>query len=304
MLSGTCARPADTRRSDLLADEREKQKAMADSHGSFAWYELMTTDMEAAKAFYAGVVGWGAQDVSMPGTTYTLFTAGGALISGLTELSEDARKIGLRPSWLGYVAVDDVDASAERLKQLGGALHVPPTETPNISRFSIAADPQTATIALLKWLDGGQAPSAEFDAPGRVSWHELVAADLEAAFAFYRELFGWQKAGADTGPAGTYQLFSVGEQTIGGMFTKPVAEPVPFWLYYFNVGDIDAAIRRVTAGGGAILDGPIEVPGKRWIARCADPQGAIFALAGKRAHDGIGYFERVGSRKPDGETKR
>ena len=73
---------------------------MADSHGSFAWYELMTTDMEAAKAFYAGVVGWGAQDVSMPGTTYTLFTAGGALISGLTELSEDARKIGLRPSWL------------------------------------------------------------------------------------------------------------------------------------------------------------------------------------------------------------
>ena len=180
---------------------------------------------------------------------------------------------------------------------------------PNISRVSIAADPQMATIALLKWLDGGQAPPAEFDAPGRVSWHELVAADWEAAFAFYRELFGWQKAEADTGgPAGTYQLFSAGGQTIGGMFTKSVVEPVPFWLYYFNVGDIDAAIRRVTASGGTILNGPIEVPGKRWIARCADPQGAIFALAGKRAHDGIGYFERVGSRKPAGarvgETKR
>jgi predicted enzyme related to lactoylglutathione lyase len=52
---------------------------MADSHGSFAWYELMTTDMEAAKAFYAAVVGWDAQDVSMPGATYILFTAGGAL---------------------------------------------------------------------------------------------------------------------------------------------------------------------------------------------------------------------------------
>ena len=277
---------------------------MADSHGSFAWYELMTTDMEAAKAFYAAVVGWGAQDVSMPGATYTLFTAGGALISGLTVLSEDAGKMGLRPSWVGYVAVDDVDASAERIKQLGGALHLPPTEIPNISRVSIAADPQMATIALLKWLDGGQAPSAEFDAPGRVSWHELVAADREAAFAFYRELFGWQKAEADTGgPAGTYQLFSAGGQTIGGMFTKSVVEPVPFWLYYFNVGDIDAAIRRVTAGGGTILNGPIEVPGKRWIARCADPQGAVFALAGKRAHDGIGYFEVVASRKP-GETKR
>jgi predicted enzyme related to lactoylglutathione lyase len=266
---------------------------MADSHGSFAWYELMTTDMEAAKAFYAAVVGWDAQDVSMPGATYILFTAGGALICGLTQLSEDARKMGLRPSWVGYVAVDDVDASAERIKQLGGALHLPPTEIPNISRISIAADPQMATIALLKWLDGGQARPAEFDAPGRVSWHELVAADWEAAFAFYRELFGWQKAQADTGFAGTYQLFSAGGQTIGGMFTKSVVELAPFWLYYFNVGDIDAAIRRVTASGGTILNGPIEVPGKRWIARCADPQGAVFALAGKRAHDGVGYFERV-----------
>ncbi len=46
---------------------------------------------------------------------------------------------------------------------------------------------------------------------------------------------------------------------------KPAMEPVPFWLYYFYVGDIDVAIKRVKAGGGQILDGPIEVPGKRWI---------------------------------------
>jgi predicted enzyme related to lactoylglutathione lyase len=40
---------------------------VVNSHGRFVWYELMTTDMEAAKAFYAKVVGWGTQDVSMPG---------------------------------------------------------------------------------------------------------------------------------------------------------------------------------------------------------------------------------------------
>ena len=49
---------------------------MANSHGRFVWYELMTTDMEAAKAFYAEVVGWGTQDASMPGMAYTMFTAG------------------------------------------------------------------------------------------------------------------------------------------------------------------------------------------------------------------------------------
>jgi predicted enzyme related to lactoylglutathione lyase len=276
---------------------------MANSHGRFVWYELMTTDMEAAKVFYAEVVGWGVQDASMPGRAYSLFTAGGASVSGLMHLPEDARKTGLRPSWLGYVAVDDVDASAERLKELGGAVHVPPTDIPNISRFSVAVDAQMATIALFKWLEGGQEQAAELDAPGRVGWHELLAADWEKAFAFYSKLFGWRKAHADTGEVGTYQLFAAGGETIGGMFTKPEMEPVPFWLYYFNVGDIDAAIRRVTASGGTILNGPIEVPGKRWIARCADPQGAVFALAGKRAHDGIGYFEVVASRKP-GETKR
>jgi predicted enzyme related to lactoylglutathione lyase len=269
---------------------------MANSHGRFVWYELMTTDMGAAKTFYAEVVGWGTQDVSTPRVAYTLFTTGGASVSGLTGLSEEAKKLGLRPSWLGYVGVNDVDATADRIKELGGAVHVPPTDIPNISRIAVAVDPQMATIALFKWLKGGQEQPPALDAPGGVGWHEFLAADWEKAFAFYRELFGWQKAQTDTGAAGTYQLFSVNGQTIGGMFTKPTMEPVPFWLYYFNVGDIDVAVKRAKAGGGQILDGPIEVPGKRWIARCTDPQGAIFALVGKRSHNGIGYFERVPAR--------
>jgi len=269
---------------------------MANSHGRFVWYELMTTDMEAAKAFYAEVVGWGTQDASMPGMAYTLFTAGETSISGLMGLSEEARKSGLRPSWLGYVGVNDVDATADRIKELGGAVHVPPTDIPNISRFSVAVDPQMATIALFKWLKGGQEQPPALDAPGGVGWHELIAADWEKAFAFYRELFGWQKAQADTSAMGPYQLFSAGGETIGGMFTKPATEPVPFWLYYFNVGDIDVAMRRVRAARGEIVHGPIEVRGGRWMAQCTDPQGAIFALVGKRSHNGIGYFERVPAR--------
>ncbi len=271
---------------------------MVDSHGHFVWYELMTTDMKAARAFYAEVVGWGTQDASVPGTAYTLFTAGETAVSGLTNLREDAPKTGLRPSWLGYVGVDDVDASADRIRQLGGAVHVPPQDVSDISRISVAVDPQMAMIALFKWLTPGHEQPAEPGAPGRVGWHELVAADLDKAWAFYSEIFGWKKADADVSEMGTYQLFSAGGQTIGGMFAKPPAQPVPFWLYYFNIDDIDAAIRRVKAGGGQILDGPIEVPGNRWIARCTDPQGAIFALGGKRSHGGIGYFERVATRDP------
>ena len=269
---------------------------MASSHGRFVWYELATTDREAAKAFYTEVVGWGTQDASMPGVAYTLFTAGGASVSGLMDLPEDVRAMGFRPSWLGYVGVNDVDATADLIQQLGGALHVPPKDVPNISRISIAVDPQRATIGLFKWLNPDQEQPAELEARGRVGWHELLATDWERAFAFYAELFGWQKADVDIGAMGAYQLFSTGGQTIGGMFTKPPTVPVPFWLYYFNVGDIDLAMKRVKAGGGAILNGPIEVPGDRWIVQCTDPQGAIFALVGKRSHGGIGYFEPVASR--------
>jgi predicted enzyme related to lactoylglutathione lyase len=267
-------------------------------HGRFVWYELMTTDMEAAMAFYTKVMGWGAWDASVPGRAYILFSAGPAPVSGLMDLPQDARTTGVKPSWIGYVGVDDVDAAADRIKRLGGAVHVPPTDIADTSRFAIFADPQTARLALFKWRKPGQEQPAEPGALGRVGWHELLAADWEKALAFYGELFGWQKAEADVGATGTYQLFSAGGQTIGGMLTKPAIAPDPFWLYYFTVGDVDAATKRVQAGGGRVVHGPVEVPGGRWIAQCLDPQGALFALQGQRRPDPVGYFVPASSRGP------
>jgi predicted enzyme related to lactoylglutathione lyase len=111
-----------------------------------------------------------------------------------------------------------------------------------------------------------------------------LADDWQKAFGFYSELFGWQKSDAmPMGEMGTYQMFSTGGQAIGGMFNKPPAVPAPYWLYYFNVGDIDVAVERVWANGGQILNGPMEVPGGHWIIQGKDPQGAMFALVGKRA---------------------
>jgi predicted enzyme related to lactoylglutathione lyase len=147
-----------------------------------------------------------------------------------------------------------------------------------------------ATFALFKWQSPGQEQPVNLLAPGRIGWHELLAADWEKAWVFYSELFGWQKAEANISAVGPYQQFSTGGQTVGGMLNKPPTVPVSCWLYYFNVGDIDAAVKRVKAGGGQVLGGPSEVPDGNWIAQCADPQGAMFALAG---HRGFGYFKRV-----------
>jgi uncharacterized protein len=274
------------------------------SHGRFVWYELSTTDLNAAAAFYAKVMGWSAWDASVPGRPCILFSDGKTSVSGLTHLSDDARGRGAMPSWTGYVGVDDVDAAVDRIKRLGGAVHVPPTNVADISRFAIFADPQAARLALFKWLKPQQERSVEPGARGHVGWHELLATDQQQAWDFYGDLFGWQKTNADVEETGTYQLFSAAGQTIGGMLTKPPTMTVPFWLYYFNSGDIDATARRVMAAGGQIVDGPVEIPGGTWIVRCSDPQGAMFALQGKRSGNAIGYFERVASPGPSGARGR
>jgi hypothetical protein len=201
-------------------------------------------------------------------------------------LPAEARKMGAQPRWTGYVGVDDVDAATDRLKRLGGAVYVPPTDVPDVSRFSVVADPQAATLALVKWLNPGQEQPVAPTSLGHVGWHALSAVDWQKAFAFYGELFGWQKVDADVVGIGTYQLFSAAGQTIGSMSTKPPAVPMPFWLYYFNVGDIDAAVERVKA------------PGDKRIARCTDPQDAMFALTGSGRSKTIGYFGPVAADDP------
>jgi uncharacterized protein len=277
--------------------ERENSRVI-DSHGRFLWYELMTTDTKAATAFYARVMGWEPCDASAPGMSYTLFKVGEETLCGLTDLQQAAKRAGAVPKWIGYVGVDDVDAAADQVSRLGGAVYVPPTSVPDISRFSVVADPQQATFVLFKLLKPDEAKHGDPNATGRVGWHELLATNWERAFSFYNVLFGWQRADADSEAASTYQQFSAGGQTIGGMYTKPASVPMPFWLYYFNTDDVDAATKRVTAGGGRILEGPIGVPGGNRVARCIDPQGAMFALAGKRGSKAFGYFEAAAARDP------
>jgi uncharacterized protein len=276
--------------------EADVVQARDPSFGRFVWYELTTTDAEAVKAFYIDVIGWRPREVAMPG--YTLFTVGNAPVAGLASITEETKTAGVRTGWLGYVGVNDVNSATEQVRRLGGRVDVPPREVRNVSRFALVADPQGAVVALLTWLaarpqDTKEPDQQQLDMRGGVGWHELFAADGKKAWPFYGELFGWRKDEVDTDEATHYQIFSVGGQPMGGIVTESV--PRPFWYFYFNVGDIDAAARRVKAGGGRIIDGPREVPPGKWIVECSDPQGNDFGLLGKRIQNESGYFGPVGS---------
>jgi predicted enzyme related to lactoylglutathione lyase len=254
---------------------------MTGAQHSFVWYELMTSDAAAAKAFYSKVVGWNTEDVPMPGMTYTLLRTGDTQIGGLMALPKEAGDAGMKPCWVAYVGVDDADGAAAKVKRLGGQILREPADIPNVGRFAVVADPQGAAFNLFKPSQAGQRViSSE---PGHIGWHELHTTDWPKAFEFYTEMFGWLKGDAiDMGPMGTYQLFTIGGAAVGAMFNSPAAQATRFWLYYFNVGDIDAAGKRVSDGGGKITHGPQQVPGGGWIIQASDPQGAAFALYGSK----------------------
>ncbi len=257
------------------------------SHGRFIWYELITPDVDGAKRFYGDLVGWAAQDMPMPdggGEPYSMLSSNGHGVGGIMHLGEAMKAEGMPPNWTGYVCVDDCDAAAAKAAGLGGSVKRRPLDIPGIGRFAIIADPAGAVFAIMKPIPPeGSRPPSDINAVGQTGWHELFGADPSEGFPFYSDMFGWTKAGAmDMGPAGNYLLFNNQDGQIGGMMRRPDDVPASFWLYYFRVADIDAAAAKVKATGGQVLMGPRDVPNGHRIVQGTDPQGAMFAVVGKK----------------------
>ncbi len=249
--------------------------------GRFYWYELMTRDAAAAKAFYTQVVGWGVQPMEMPGMTYDMWVGSQGPTGGVVDLSADPAAAAVPPHWLAYFGTPDVDATITRALELGATVYAPAMDIPGIGRFAVLRDPQGAVFApFTPATDDMEEMDAR--AAGCFAWHELYTSDLEAAWAFYGELFGWAKAGGmDMGPAmGEYRIFGRrADEQLGGFMKKSKDDPFPpRWLYYVTVPDLTGSLARVRELGGQVLWGPMEVPGGDTVATCFDPQGAMFAL--------------------------
>ena len=244
--------------------------------GKFAWYELITTDVEASGKFYSHVVGWTTQDVGNASQPYTTFNLGSTGIAGMLDVP------GPR-GWLGYISVAAVDEHIEHIVAAGGKLLRPAQDVPGMLRFAVVADPQG--VAFVVFTPNPAMPSPERPqppTPGTIGWHELYTSSVEAAFTFYQDLFGWSLLrDLDMGAHGIYRIFDQGDRPDmgdGGIMTTSPQSPVPAWTFYFNVESVNAAIERVKGAGGTVLHGPQQVPGGGWIALAKDPQGTHFSL--------------------------
>ena len=255
----------------------------------FIWYELLTTDADAAQRFYGDVVGWKVQAGADPGMDYRMIMApDGEGIGGMLQLTDDMKAGGARPVWLGYLFVPDVDKAVSEIEAQGGKTQMP-AMTMHAGRMAMVADPQGAPIYVMTPRPPAGQPEAKstaFDrtAIGHCGWNELATADPKSAFAFYTRQFGFIDGGKmPMGEAGDYQFLNDADGMIGAIMNSAAGNRPSMWTYYFRVADIDAAKKKIEAGGGTVMHGPQEVPGGDHIIIGTDPQGAVFALVGRRS---------------------
>jgi hypothetical protein len=253
-------------------------------HGQFVWYDLMTSDPAAAQRYYPPITGWKTQkfEQSSPDMPYTMWTVDGEPVGGVAQITQEQAAMGVKPSWLPSVHVNNIDESTRKVTSLGGKVVHGPNAIPDMGRYAIISDPQGATIALYQ----PNGPTRGFDGTpsiGRFSWNELMTTDYKRAFDFYRQLFGWEQTGEamDMGGGNMYLMYGMKGKMFGGIFNRDAANMPnmpPNWLPYVYVKDIKQTVDAATRAGGKLGRGPMDIPGGGMIAILADPPGARFAL--------------------------
>jgi uncharacterized protein len=247
------------------------------ARGRFLWFEYMTPDPEAARAFYCDVVGWSLVPFDESDDPYMMFAVDGVTVGGVRALPPG---VEAPPHWLAYFGTDDLDATLAQAVGLGGAVLMPAMAMPGVGRFATLRDPHGAVFAAFQPERPPEDP-ADPTGPGHIAWMEHACGDHPAAWDFYAALFGWaQKGSTDMGHMGEYRLFTVdGERGAGGFYTVPPGMPIPpNWQPYATVADFDASLERAKALGAKVLNGPMDVPGGDRIATLMDPSRGSFSL--------------------------
>lgn len=246
--------------------------------GTFSWADLATTDAAAAKAFYTQLFGWEANDVPAgPDSVYTMLLLQGKEVAALYALPEEAQAQNIPAHWLTYISVDDLDAVAAKVPELGGTLVMPPTDIMESGRMAKVQDPTGAIVGL--WQPGTHIGARLVNIPNSMSWTELMTNDMDKATSFYTGLFGWT-AKKTFFPIKYTSFHNNGREESGMMaIPKEMGEAPPAWSIYFAVADCDATVQQAEGMGASVVMKPRGIPGVGRIAVLQDPQGAVFTVA-------------------------
>jgi len=244
--------------------------------GKFVWYDLLTDDVDAARAFYGEMFGWEFDDYGKDNHIYTIILQNGVPIGGIVA-SDQLKQDVEQSRWLSYLSVENVDAAVAKTVVAGGKSFANGTDFPERGRVGIVKDPQGALIAYVR-SDSGDPDDAE-PKLSQFFWTELWTSDLNAAEAFYTDLVSYERdAEADNAVDGSvYRVLKIGDRRRAGMLQIPFDGVLPNWLPYIMTPDPTAAAKRAESLGGRILLAP-EGTLHSGSAIIADPTGGVFGI--------------------------
>ncbi len=246
--------------------------------GSFCWFELATSDQDAAKKFYESLFGWSHADMPMgPGEVYTMFKLEGRDTGAAFTLRPEMKAQGVPPHWGIYIAAASAVESAAKAAQLGGKVLAPPFDVFDVGRMAVVQDPGGAIFNL--WQEKRQVVAGISGVPGTFCWADLVTKNIEASRQFYTGLLGWEFGVSDHDTSG-YLHIKNGEEFIGGVPPAEHQNPnaPPHWMLYFLVASVAESTAKAQELGARVYMGPMAMPNVGDLAILADPQGAVFAL--------------------------
>lgn len=244
--------------------------------GTPCWVDLGTPDIEAAVSFYGGLFGWSTPEGENAEQTggYRQAMLRDKPVAGVMPLMQE----GQPPAWSTYISVEDADATAAKVRAAGGSVLAEPMDVMELGRMAVFMDTTGAAFGI--WQSGSFIGAEIVNEPNAVVWNEVNTRDVEAAKAFYGQIFGWTYDEREF-ETGNYVSLKSGDDTVGGMIdiTGRVPEEVPnHWLVYFATEDADASIEKAKGSGGEVVFGPEDVSEVGRIAVLKDPFGAVFAL--------------------------
>ncbi|CAN5456129.1 hypothetical protein BH18ACI1_BH18ACI1_12940 [soil metagenome] len=131
-----------------MSEQAAAEQMAMPKHGEFCWNELASTNLEACKNFYTELFGWQFKEGDAAGMVYNEISIDGEKqFGGMYQMGKGFGDMSSH--WIAYVAVEDVDASAAKVTELGGSVCVPPMDIPNTGRFCVVNDPSGATVSLI-----------------------------------------------------------------------------------------------------------------------------------------------------------
>jgi predicted enzyme related to lactoylglutathione lyase len=251
-------------------------------HGQFGWVDLMSSDVEASRAFYAALFGWTSVDMATPmGPVYTNFYRSGKRVAGMGPQPPEMAAAGVPSQWNSYVIVDSVDDVTKGVEAAGGSVVMPAMDVMTEGRLAMVADPTGAVVGL--WQPQAHQGSELFDVPGAPAWNELMTRDVDRAMRFYTDVFGWRWERTDDEVE--YYIGNLDtkagddKSNCGAMPMPPLvpAEAPNVWMVYIAVADCDAAVELAQVLGAEVFFAAREMgPGR--FAGITDPSGAMLML--------------------------